>query len=83
MRKPAVLILDEATTSFEQSLEQSMLGTLRRSMHDITIIQVTHRLSGHNNVDWVVAMQDGHVVAEGCWDQIQSRLAPLYSIDTH
>ncbi|NJM31806.1 MAG: ATP-binding cassette domain-containing protein [Limnobacter sp.] len=44
IRKPAVLILDEATTSFEQSLEQSMLGILRSTMPHMTIVQVTHRL---------------------------------------
>ncbi len=82
MRKPSVLILDEATTSFEQSLEQSMLGTLRRSMPGMTIIQVTHRLSGHDNVDWVVAMQDGQVVAEGPWDRISARLTPLFAVNT-
>jgi ABC-type bacteriocin/lantibiotic exporter with double-glycine peptidase domain len=82
MRRPSVLILDEATTSFEQSLEQSMLATLRHSMPGMTIIQVTHRLTGHDHVDWVVAMQDGRVVAEGQWDQVQSLLAPLYSIQT-
>lgn len=80
IRKPAVLILDEATTSFEQSLEQSMLNTLRSTMPEMTIIQVTHRLSAQEDVDWVVVLQGGKVVAEGRWDRVQSRLATLFEI---
>lgn len=78
IRKPAVLVLDEATTSFEQSLEQSMLGALRVAMPQMTIIQVTHRLTARDGVDWVIAMQGGRVVAEGEWARIQEHLASLF-----
>lgn len=78
IRKPSVLILDEATTSFEQSLEQSMLSALRKAMPDLTIIQVTHRLAHQEGVDWVVALQGGKIVTEGAWENTQSCLAPMY-----
>jgi ABC-type bacteriocin/lantibiotic exporter with double-glycine peptidase domain len=78
IRNPAVLVLDEATTSFEQSLEQSMLSAIRSALPDITIVQVTHRLTAQEEVDWVVALHEGRVVAEGRWDAVQPRLAPLF-----
>lgn len=78
IRKPSVLILDEATTSFEQSLEQSMLSALREAMPGLTIIQVTHRLVRQEGVDWVIALQGGKIVAEGTWENTQKCLAPMY-----
>ena len=82
MRKPSVLIFDEATTSFEQSLERAMLASLRYSMPSMTIVQVTHRLTGHDHVDWVVAMQHGRVVAQGHWPQVRPFFESLGSIQT-
>jgi subfamily B ATP-binding cassette protein MsbA len=77
IRKPAVLILDEATTSFEQSLEQTMLRALRIEMPDMTIIQVTHRLAAQEVVDWVIALDRGRVVFEGEWQYAQQRIARM------
>lgn len=74
LRRPTVLILDEATTSFEQSLEQTMLGAMRSAMPDMTIIQVTHRLSAQEGVDWLVALEAGQVIVEGEWRHVQHRL---------
>lgn len=81
IRKPAVLILDEATTSFEQSLEQNMLSTIRTAMPGMTIIQVTHRLANQSGVDWVVALRDGKVVREGNWDQVRAHLSHMVDLD--
>lgn len=78
LRRPAVLILDEATTSFERSLEQTMLGELRGTMPNMTIIQVTHRLSAQEGADWVVALEAGKVVVEGEWGHAQPRLARMF-----
>ena len=78
LRRPAVLILDEATTSFERSLEQTLLGALRGAMPDMTIIQVTHRLSAQEGADWVVALEAGKVVVEGEWEYAQPRLARMF-----
>ncbi|WP_409742307.1 ABC transporter ATP-binding protein [Ferrovibrio sp.] len=80
IRKPSVLILDEATTSFEQSLEWSMLRALRAAMPDMTIIQVTHRLTMKEGADWVIALQGGKIIAEGDWISVQSRFSSLFQI---
>ena len=77
VRRPAVLILDEATTSFEQSLEQAMLATLRAAMPDMTVLQVTHRLAAQEGVDWAIALRQGRVVAEGRWADLQPHLSPM------
>lgn len=68
IRKPDVLILDEATTSFEQSLEREILDNLRATMPELSVIQVTHRLSETSTADWVIALEQGRVMANGPWN---------------
>jgi ABC-type multidrug transport system fused ATPase/permease subunit len=66
--KPSVLILDEATTSFEQSLENEMLVNIKEAMPDLTVIQVTHRLQSLASAEWIVALEHGRVTASGPYD---------------
>ncbi len=75
MVKPAVLVLDEATTSFEQSLEREMLRELKRAMPELTIIQITHRLQSASDADLVIAMENGRVVGSGAWQDVQRSAA--------
>jgi len=63
--RPSVLVLDEATTSFEQSLERELLQGIRAALPGLTIIQVSHRLQSFAEADWVVALDAGRVVATG------------------
>jgi len=79
IRQPQVLILDEATTSFEQSLEQEMLRSLKLAMPDLTIIQVTHRLQAAEQADWVIALENGRIVAAGGWQTVRASVAPLFA----
>jgi ABC-type bacteriocin/lantibiotic exporter with double-glycine peptidase domain len=72
--RPSVLILDEATTSFEQSLEREMLRVLKAALPDLTIVQVTHRLQSMANADWVIALDGGRLVASGSWQDTMAEL---------
>ena len=76
---PDVLILDEATSSFEQSLEQEMLRSLRLAMPDLTLVQVTHRLQAAEQADWIIALENGRIVAEGDWPSVRTAIAPLFA----
>jgi ABC-type bacteriocin/lantibiotic exporter with double-glycine peptidase domain len=74
---PQVLILDEATTSFEQSLEREILIRLKQQLAGLTIIQVTHRLEAAAEADWIIAMDKGSVAAMGTWQDVQARVRPM------
>lgn len=73
--RPSVLILDEATTSFEQSLERELIKAMRIALPDLTVIQVTHRLQSAGDADWVIAVKDGRVLASGSWEDVQETLS--------
>lgn len=81
MIKPSVLILDEATTSFQQSLEKRLLLQVRAVLPDATLIQVTHRLQTIEHADWVIWMEHGRILACGPPDKVVADhpelLAPL------
>lgn len=58
---PSVLILDEATTSFEADIEHTIIYTLRQMRPELTIIQVTHRLPAVAKVNLILHLENGLV----------------------
>jgi ABC-type multidrug transport system fused ATPase/permease subunit len=79
MRNPSVLVLDEATTGFEHSLEQDMLRDLKAAMPDLTLIQVTHRLQHAEKADWIIALDKANLVAAGEWSRVKPALTDLFA----
>jgi ABC-type bacteriocin/lantibiotic exporter with double-glycine peptidase domain len=61
LNEPDVLILDEATTSFEQSLEVSLLNQIKDIYPFLTIILITHRLDSIDDNSVVLILKNGHV----------------------
>ena len=44
-RKPEILILDETTSSFNEELENKIIGNIKKYLPNITVVLITHRLS--------------------------------------
>jgi ABC-type multidrug transport system fused ATPase/permease subunit len=64
LRRPRVLILDEATSSLDASSEQQLLGRLRRILRGSTVIVISHRMSALLCVRRVIVLEAGHVVED-------------------
>lgn len=79
LRRPSVLILDEATAAIEQSLEQAVLQTLRRELPALTLVLVTHRPESLPDADWAIILKDGMVVRTGMWSQIKGASPSLHT----
>lgn len=73
INSPSVLILDEATASIEQSLEDEILESIRAAKPDLTVLQVTHRPRHRMNPDWVIELEHGAVVMNGPWTELKGR----------
>ena len=43
LKKPQILILDEATSGISKQLEEEIFENIKKYLPDITIIMVTHR----------------------------------------
>lgn len=62
---PAVLVLDEATSSLDTATEHDVMEAVRALHGDKTIIIVAHRLSTVEHCDRLFRLEQGRVVEEG------------------
>jgi subfamily B ATP-binding cassette protein MsbA len=65
LRDPGLLILDEATSALDTELEAGIRRALERRFEGRTILIITHRLETVRNVDHVIRLREGKVMAEG------------------
>lgn len=72
VRRPRVLILDDATSAVDPSVETRILKGLRRSELPSTVVIVAHRKASIALADEVVFIDGGRVIAQGTHDQILS-----------
>jgi len=62
LRKPDLLILDEATSSLDSDNEQIILDTLHRLKGSLTTILITHRSESLKLADSVVVLENGRMI---------------------
>ncbi|WP_037913500.1 ABC transporter ATP-binding protein [Actinacidiphila yeochonensis] len=62
---PAVLILDEATSSLDVPGERAVQHAMATVLHGRTAVVIAHRLSTVEIADRVLVMRDGRVVEDG------------------
>ena len=62
---PAVLILDEATSSLDVPAERSVQRALRTVLASRTALIIAHRLSTVEIADRVLVLADGHIIEDG------------------
>jgi ATP-binding cassette subfamily C protein len=74
LRRPELLILDEATSSLDTENELAIRRALAALKGRTTILLIAHRLSTISEADDVVVLDRGQVVERGTWDDlVQSR----------
>ncbi len=62
---PAVLILDEATSSVDTRTEIEIGKAMRKLMKNRTSFVIAHRLSTIVDADLILLMQDGNIIEQG------------------
>ncbi|MCM3111531.1 ABC transporter ATP-binding protein [Lederbergia lenta] len=72
LRKPSILILDEATSSLDTENESKIQEALERLKGKMTIIVIAHRLSTIRNADQVVVLDKGEIIQKGEFGQLAS-----------
>jgi ABC-type multidrug transport system fused ATPase/permease subunit len=67
---PAVLILDEATSSLDVPTERAVQRALRTVLAERTALIIAHRLSTVEIADRVLVLADGRVIEDGTPDEL-------------
>ncbi len=73
LRRPALLILDEATNSLDYDNEARVLGAIEALRGEVTVLMIAHRLSAIRWADLIYVLEDGRVVESGGWDELNER----------
>jgi ATP-binding cassette subfamily B protein len=70
LANPAVLILDEATSSLDIPSERLIQRALRTILADRTAIVIAHRLSTVETADRVIVLEHGRIIEDGAPDDL-------------
>jgi ABC-type multidrug transport system fused ATPase/permease subunit len=78
VRRPRLLILDDATSAVDPEVEARILATLRRGATDTTLVVVAYRKATIGLADEVVHLEDGRVADRGTHRELLGR-SPAYA----
>lgn len=78
IKKPKILILDEATSAIDVRGERIVQAALERASQGRTTITIAHRLSTIKNADRICVLQNGRVAEEGTHDSLLENPLGVY-----
>ncbi len=83
IKKPDLLILDEATNALDPRNEKLVHQALRSALRDRTGIIIAHRLSTVRNADKIVVFGKGHIIGSGTHSELMNSCASYIELVTH
>ncbi len=72
LRRPSMLILDEATNSLDSENEARVLDALESRRGELTVVLIAHRLSTIRWADLIYVIEGGKVVESGDWSSLSA-----------
>jgi ATP-binding cassette, subfamily B, heavy metal transporter len=73
LKRPRILVFDEATSSLDTHTEQAIQETLREVAKDHTTLVIAHRLSTVVDADRILVMEQGRIVEQGTHQALLAR----------
>jgi ATP-binding cassette subfamily B protein len=70
MRRPSILILDDALSAVDTVTEEEILSGLRSVMKERTSILISHRISTVKDADQIVVLHEGRITERGTHDEL-------------
>jgi len=70
IKRPEILILDEATSSLDSHSELMIQKSIEYLSEKTTIISIAHRLSTIKNADYIYHMEAGKIIEEGTFAEL-------------
>jgi ABC-type multidrug transport system fused ATPase/permease subunit len=79
LKDPAILVLDEATSSLDAKSEQLVQEALEKLMENRTTVVIAHRLSTIRKVDKIFVIKEGSIAESGTHSQLATMDNGIYS----
>lgn len=70
LRKPKVLILDDATSALDMETEHEIQTSIRSVMAGRTVFLIAHRISTLRHADEIIVLDRGHTLQRGSHDKL-------------
>jgi ATP-binding cassette subfamily B protein/subfamily B ATP-binding cassette protein MsbA len=79
IRKPQILILDEATSHLDSQTEKEIQDALEEIRKEITLIVIAHRLSTVRLADQIIVMEQGQIIERGTHEMLMTHSQGAYA----
>ncbi|MDS0528271.1 peptidase domain-containing ABC transporter [Clostridium sp. SHJSY1] len=80
IRKPEILIMDEATSNLDSITERAIQNTLDECIENVTTIIIAHRLSTIKKCSKIYVMDKGKVIEEGSHKELLNKKGYYYKL---
>ena len=75
VRRPSILVLDEATSSLDSENERRIQDAITALHNQMTIVVITHRLSTIRDADVIHVLEASRLIESGTWRELLGRPA--------
>ena len=79
---PAIMILDEATSSIDTRTESLVQRGMDALMHGRTVFVIAHRLSTVRNSDLILVIEHGQIIERGTHSELLAKKGRYYNLYT-
>ena len=79
VRRPRILVLDEATADLDQDSANELLKVIDTSFKEITVISIAHRLNFIKNSDRILVLDAGRLVEFGPPGELAERAGGAFA----
>ncbi|SHI09183.1 ABC transporter ATP-binding protein, partial [Clostridium grantii] len=80
LKKPDILIMDEATSNLDSSTEKAIDKTLHEFSKNMTTVVIAHRLSTIMRCDKIFVMEKGKIIESGSHKELMGQGGHYYNL---
>jgi ATP-binding cassette, subfamily B, bacterial len=80
LRKPEIMVLDEATSSLDNISEKKVQEAINSISQFTTVVVIAHRLSTIRNADTILVLNDGRIVEQGSHDALLGKNGAYHNL---